>query len=261
MTKARTTDFSFAEHAKHFDAHIRSSIPGYEDGLLPTCVGLSRRFVQTGTIVVDVGCSSGHLLASVREANQAARPNVNYLGLDCEAGFGAQWNGLREDNLGFEVCDARAYPFENVSTALSLFTIQFMRPADKLPLLTRICDGLVEGGALIIGEKTLAPTSRLQDAWTFPYYDHKLKRGFTSEEILDKERSLRGKMTLWTEAELMAALSQAGFHEITPIWRNLMFVGILALKSGREAVTGRLERAPPILEKYNQTVPRFRGFG
>ncbi len=35
---------------------------------------------------------------------------------------------------------------------------------------------------------------------------------------------------LWTEGELKAALVQAGFREINPIWRNLMFVGMLALK-------------------------------
>jgi tRNA (cmo5U34)-methyltransferase len=101
---------------------------------------------------------------------------------------------------------------------------------DKLPLLSRIYAGLVEGGALIIAEKTLAETARLQDALTFPYYDYKLERGFTSEHILDKERSLRGQMTLWTEAELKAALSHVGFCEVEPIWRNLMFVGLLALK-------------------------------
>ena len=37
-------------------------------------------------------------------------------------------------------------------------------------------------------------------------------------------------MTLWTEAELKAALRQVGFREIEPIWRNFTFIGILALK-------------------------------
>ncbi len=230
MTKPKK-DFSFGEHAPKFDSHIRASIPGYKDGLLPTCIGLSSRFVQSDTRVVDVGCSTGHLLISIRRANRASRTGVEYVGIDCEPGFGEHWNGRRARDMRFVACDARTYGgFENVSLAIANFTVQFIRPPDKLPLLTRIHAGLVEGGALIIAEKTLAETARLQDAVTFPYYDYKRKRGFTPEQILDKERSLRGQMTLWTESELKAALAQAGFREINPIWRNSMFVAILALK-------------------------------
>ena len=224
-------DFSFADHAGDFDSHIRSSIPGYQDGLLPACTNLSRRFVQRGTTVIDVGCSTGHLLLSTRSANQDTRPDVNYVGIDCVSDFNVHWDRLKAENVSFETCDARSYAgFHNVSLAYSLFTIQFIRSADKLPLLRRIYEGLVEGGAFILAEKTVAKTGRMQDAITFPYYDFKIKNGFSEKDILDKERSLRGQMTLWTEAELKRALRQVGFREIEPIWRNYMFVGYLALK-------------------------------
>jgi tRNA (cmo5U34)-methyltransferase len=128
------------------------------------------------------------------------------------------------------VGDVRTYPFENVSLACSLFTVQFVRPVDKLPLLRRIHDGLVEGGALIIAEKTLAESPRFQDALTSTYHEYKRERGFSPEQILDKQRRLRGHMTLWTETELKAQLSLAGFHEINLLWDRLMFVGMVALK-------------------------------
>lgn len=224
-------DFSFAAHASEFDSHIRCSIPGYQEALLPACHALSRRFLQSGTTVIDVGCSTGHLLASVRDVNQAARPDVNYIGIDCVPDFGAHWSKFEADNIHFETCDATTYAgFRNLSLVYSLFTIQFIRPVDKLPLLRRIFEGSVPGGALIIAEKTLAETGRIQDALTFPYYDTKLDQGFSEKDILDKERSLRGQMTLWTETELKQALRHIGFREIEPIWRNYMFVGFLALK-------------------------------
>jgi tRNA (cmo5U34)-methyltransferase len=232
-----TTDFSFAYHAPKFRHHISSSIPGYKDGLVPACVGLSRRFLQPGTTVLDVGCSDGHTLASIRKANQAARPDVSYVGIDIEPNFRKRWNRMRAKNLCFQVADARTHQgYQNISLCLSLFTLQFIRPVDKLPLLRRIHAGLVDAGALIIAEKTFAETSRVQDAMTFPYYDHKLKKGFSAQDILDKERSLRGQMTLWSEHELRSALWRVGFSEIQPIWRSHMFVGYLALKSGQSEV-------------------------
>jgi tRNA (cmo5U34)-methyltransferase len=60
-----------------------------------------------------------------------------------------------------------------------LFTLQFIPPRDKLPLLRQIYNELVEGGALLSAEKTLAQTSRVQAAWTFCYYDQKLENGFS----------------------------------------------------------------------------------
>lgn len=230
MTLAKK-DFCFGDHAPKFDSHIRASIPGYKDGLLPASISLSRRFLQPGTRVIDIGCSTGHLLASIRKANQAARPDIQYIGIDIEPSFSMHWERLRARNLRYEVADARTYQgYFDLSTVISHFTIQFIRPPDKLPLLQRIYDGMVEGGAMIIAEKTLAVSARLQDALAFPYYDYKLEQGFSEKDLLDKERSLRGKMTLWTEAELKLALRKVGFREIEPIWRNFAFVGLLALK-------------------------------
>jgi tRNA (cmo5U34)-methyltransferase len=111
-----------------------------------------------------------------------------------------------------------------------LFTVQFVPPADKAALLDRICAGLVEGGALIIAEKTLAETPRLQEALNSQYLDYKRSAGFTPEQILDKDRALHGQMTTWTEPELREALQKAGFRELSAFWRGLFFVGYLALK-------------------------------
>jgi tRNA (cmo5U34)-methyltransferase len=226
---ASKKDFSFSDHAAKFDSHIKSSIPEYA-GLVRKCITLSRRFVQSGTTVADIGCSSGHLIAKVRRQNEASRQDVEYVGIDYEPDFGLHWERRRAKNLRYEVRDVRDYQFENISLAYSLFTVQFVRPADKMLLLKRIHDGLVAGGALVIAEKTLAESARLQDAITFPYYDYKRERGFSAESILNKEQSLRGQMTLWTETELLAVLRQVGFREISRFWGSYMFAGFLALK-------------------------------
>jgi tRNA (cmo5U34)-methyltransferase len=223
-------DFSFAEHAVDFDAHIGASIPGY-DRLGWWCEKLSRRFVQSGTRVIDVGCSTGNLLRHVRDANHASRRCVDYVGIDVEPCFEPQWRELRANDLRFEERDALCFDFANSSLVIASFTLQFSPERKKLNLLQSVYDGLVDGGALVIAEKTLANSSALQELIAFTYYDHKRKM-FTAQEILDKERRLRGLMTPWTRARLVRALCAVSFspHDIDSFWQDGPFVGLVAIK-------------------------------
>jgi tRNA (cmo5U34)-methyltransferase len=229
----RKDRFEFADYADEFDDHITKSIPGYTE-LIQTCAALSRRYVQNGRSVLDIGCTTGTVLAAVRDANQGVLPQASYTGIDIEPTFAEYWRHKRASNLDFVVADVRSFGgIKNISLALSLFTIQFLAEQDKLPVLKSVHDGLISGGALIIAEKVLANSARFQDALTFDYYDFK-RRSFSADEILDKERGLRGTMNPWTASELNVGLRAAGFMEIQEIWRRSHFVGILALK-GRAA--------------------------
>lgn len=231
MTIPKSKRFSFAEHAGTFRRHIGSSIRGYDDVLQPTCRSMAHRFVQSGTRVIDVGCSTGHSLAAIRRSLLATRPDVQYVGIDVEPAFITHWDRLKTKNLNFEIADALAYGgYANTSLALLRFTLQFIRPVDKPKLLKRLHDGMVEGGVLLVAEKTLADTAKMQDAMAFTYYDYKLSQGFSAEQILDKERSLRGQMTCWSETELKAKLIQVGFRHVETIWKDMLFVAVVAHK-------------------------------
>ena len=220
-------NFSFQRYAGEFDRHISASIPGYKR-LTEIVCDLSPRFVQDGTEVIDAGCSTGRLLRAIRRRNEEARPAVRYVGLDVERSFAPHWKNAR--NLRFEHSDARRYPFSDTSLTCSIFTLQFIPEPDKLPLLHRIHNGLVPGGALILAEKLLAVTPMMQDAITFPYYDGKLRRGFNAQHILDKERSLRGVMTCWTLDELVGKLRRVGFGPVQIIWGDCLFTAFVAVR-------------------------------
>ena len=74
MTKPKK-NFSFADHAPKFDSHIRSSIPEYA-ALIRDCVGLSVRYVQSDTTVLDSvitthGLSWGHDRIFAASANHS----------------------------------------------------------------------------------------------------------------------------------------------------------------------------------------------
>lgn len=227
MTEAH--DFSFHDHAGHFDNHIGLSIPGYRN-LRSIAVEIAPRFVSKGTNVYDIGCSTGTHLRSIYEKIRDRRSDVHLHGLDIEPSFKMHWDALRDSNLNYSISDARRANIKRASLVLSMFTVQFLPPGDKLPLLKRVHDGLIDGGCLLIAEKVLAGTGRMQDALSFPYYDYKQGNGFTADEILSKERSLRGQMTLWTETEVERNLQRCGFTDIQCVWGHFPFFCWLALK-------------------------------
>lgn len=224
-------EFSFASHADDFERHIHQSIRGYGD-LRGDCLRFSQYFVEDGTTVLDVGCSTGKFLSDVRAYNQARAPAAAYLGLEIEDAFQQHWPHFRAPNLDFALTDVRQFQgYERLSFVTSLFSLQFIPERDRLEILKQIYQGLVEGGALVLAEKTLARSSKIQDMLTFVYYD--FKRGHFSEaEILSKEVSLRDKMKLWSEAQIVGSLVKVGFspENIQVFWRNHLFVGIVAIK-------------------------------
>jgi tRNA (cmo5U34)-methyltransferase len=222
-------DFSFSDHAPQFDNHIGLSIPGYQD-LREIAVDVAPRFVCAGSNVYDIGCSTGTHLRSIHDKLVGRRSDVHFHGVDIEPSFTELWSDLMTPALTYTRADALEVKIQSASLVLSFFTIQFLRSADKLTMMKRIHEGLIDGGCLLIAEKVLARSGRMQDALSFPYYDFKQSNGFTADEILTKERSLRGQMTLWTETEMETALSRSGFKDVQRVWGYFPFFCWLALK-------------------------------
>jgi len=100
---------------------------------------------------------------------------------------------------------------------------------DREKVIKNIYEGLNRGGAFIFAEKTICENPKLQDMLTFNYYDFKRKT-FSTEDIMDKERTLRHMLKPNTWAEIQDMITEAGFSNLQPFWRNHMFVGAIAIK-------------------------------
>ncbi|MBI3903758.1 MAG: methyltransferase domain-containing protein [Nitrosomonadales bacterium] len=223
--------FSFSSHAENFDEHIEKSIRGYAD-LRNDCILLSEYFVENDTNVLDLGCSTGKFLREIRNHNQDKAPDARYLGVDIEAMFRKQWAAHATDNVYYHLCDLRSFDgYENLSFITSLFSLQFIPEKDRCSVMQKIFCNLIPGGAFVMAEKTLGKSPKIQDMLTFMYYDYK-RQNFSEQEILEKERSLRNKLKLWSEPQIITSLEKAGFHKdcIQVFWRNHLFAGFLAIK-------------------------------
>jgi tRNA (cmo5U34)-methyltransferase len=218
-------DFTFAHREEGFDEHINWSIRGYQN-LLNDVVSFSRYFIEDDTNVVDIGCSTGKLTQALIEHNNDLMPNANYIGVEIAEGFR---EALNDRSFTCILDDIRNYDFKNCSLVTSIFTLQFMPKKDRQTVIEKIYDGLNVGGGFIFSEKIDCVNSRLQDMITFNYYDFKREQ-FDTEDIMNKERTLRHmlKPNTWKEIEEM--ILNAGFKTVEQFWRNHNFLGAIAIK-------------------------------
>ena len=229
-------DFTFAHREEGFDEHIDGSIRGYSN-LLDDVVSLSRYFVEDDTNVYDLGCSTGKVTKRLIQENWDHCKRANWIGIEIADGFDANLVKREREILRWEANsyvsfikeDVRDSNIENASFITSLFTLQFMPPKDREETIKKIYKGLNKGGAFIFSEKTICENAKFQDMLTFNYYDYKRKT-FSTEDIMDKERTLRHMMKPNTWNELLSMLYDAGFSDVQPFWRNFMFVGAIAVK-------------------------------
>ena len=159
--------------------------------------------------------------------------NADWVGVEIADGFvddlKKRKKELNSHNVEFLMEDIRDYQFTNCSLVTSIFTLQFMPKKDRKEVIRNIYEGLNEGGAFIFSEKTVCENALVQDMITFNYYDYKRKT-FTTDDIMDKERTLRHMMKPNTWDEITDMLVRAGFSNIQPFWRNHAFVGAIAIK-------------------------------
>ena len=225
-------DFTFAHREEGFDEHIEKSIRGYSN-LLDDVISLSRYFVEDGTNIVDIGCSTGKLTKAMIEYNQDHCSKGRYIGIEIAEGFykdlEKRADELDKYEVDFILDDIRNYEFMNCSLVTSIFTLQFMPKKDRLNVIKNVYNGLNDGGAFIFAEKTVCEDSRLQEMITFNFYDYKRKH-FEASDILEKEKTLRNMLKPNTWKELEGMLECAGFKTAQPFWRNHMFVGAIAIK-------------------------------
>ena len=227
------TKFTFATSEEGFDAHIDQSVRGYSN-LWTDVLKFSEYFVEDGTCVVDIGCSTGKLLKAMKEQNDKFAPKCFYKGIEIEEDFFPEL--IDEENLKFYKTDVRSFEWVtgavNCGVVTSIFSLQFMPKTNRQQIIDRIYEALVKVGAFIFSEKIFSTDSQLQEMMQFCYYDYK-RQFYSAEELLDKEVNLRHMMKPLTYQELIEMVQQAGFESVQPFWQNFNFVGIIAIKKSQ----------------------------
>lgn len=226
-------DFTFSHAPEGFENHIEWSIRGYLD-LISDVVELSRYFVERNSSVVDLGCSTGSMLCSIINSTVDIE-NVTYTGIELSKSF---TEDVKNNIDKFKCVEKFKYVNDDItnvdlgcnnSLVTSIFTLQFLSRKDKFNVIDRVYKSLLPNGAFIFSEKIISEDPTIQDALTFIFYDYK-KNKFSSDEILDKEKTLRSMLRLNTIREIEKTLHDVGFSRVDMFWRNHNFCGFIAIK-------------------------------
>jgi len=219
--------------AKTFDDHVSKSVPLYNEGH-ELIVDLSEFFVSKNSVVYEFGCSTGTLISKVAQRN-CANKNAVFYGIDCEKSMIAYATNLaKKRRQSRKVCfkkdDISKMQIKMCDLVICYYTVQFIRPAFRQDLLTKIYRSLNWGGALIMFEKVRGADARFQDILTTLYHEYKLRKGYTCDEIIGKTRSLKGVLEPFSSLANFEMLKRAGFTDINSIQKYLCFEGFLAIK-------------------------------
>lgn len=229
-------DFVFDDKvASVFDDMVSRSVPLYAE-TRSTALGLARHFVQPGTNVYDIGCSTATLLLSFAERFDDS--TVKMVGIDNarpmldQAQTKIDSLGLSE-RIGLKLASAEdEMGMENASVVFMAYTLQFVRPLMREVVLKQIYDALNPKGCFILLEKVLGNDSLFNRLYIDLYYAYKSKVGYSDEEIRNKREALENVLIPYRIDENMELLRRTGFSSSDIFFKWYNWTGIVAVKGG-----------------------------
>ncbi len=225
--------FEFNEAvAEVFPDMLRRSIPGY-DASLEAIETLARRYVRPDTRCYDLGCSLGASTLAMRRG--IAVPDCEIMAIDLAPAMVERCRSLVEADEGrvpvtVEVADVRDLAIDTASMVVLNYTLQFLPVDDRVGMIRRIHDGLVEGGVLVLSEKVADDDPVVESLLIDLHHEFKRANAYSDLEIARKRTALEKVLIPETTATHLERLAEAGF-EHRGVWlRHYNFVSILAIR-------------------------------
>jgi len=230
FTKEIHKKFEFDEAvASVFDDMLSRSVPFYDE-VRKLIISLILVEQKEGMKVLDLGVSTAKLLLDLH-TNMSV--SMKLKGIDnsqamldrakqkCQA-FGAE--------IELEFADMLAYNYHNEDIIIANYTLQFIRPIQRLELVKNIFDGLNKDGIFIFSEKIVFENKSLDKQMIDIYYDYKKEQGYSAYEIAQKREALENVLIPFTIKENIQMCKDAGFKNIETVFQWANFVTFVVKK-------------------------------
>ncbi|MCB4760391.1 MAG: carboxy-S-adenosyl-L-methionine synthase CmoA, partial [Sulfurovum sp.] len=211
FTEKISKKFEFDEAvASVFDDMLSRSVPFYDE-VRKLVISLILAQEKEGMKVLDLGSSTAKFLLDLHSKMKVP---MKLKGLDnsqamldraeqkCQA-FGA--------DIELELADMLAYRYDNEDIIVANYTLQFIRPIQRLELVKKLYDGLSKDGIFIFSEKVVFEDRVLDKQMIDIYYAYKKEQGYSEYEIARKREALENVLIPFTLKENIQMCKEAGF--------------------------------------------------
>lgn len=136
----------------------------------------------------------------------------------------------QENPVQLVCCDVRDVTIERASMIILNFTLQFIPAEDRRRFLTKLYDGMLENGVLILSEKIALSNPASQNLFTEMHHSFKKAQGYSDLEISQKRSALENVLIPETLERHKERLQQIGFTTVEVWFQCFNFVSLLAIK-------------------------------
>tara|TARA_B110000977_G_scaffold180805_1_gene240859 strand:- start:247 stop:993 length:747 start_codon:yes stop_codon:yes gene_type:complete len=225
-------DFTFdSSVASVFPDMIQRSVPGYSTVVAISGV-LAQRFSQPGTRLYDLGCSLG---ATSFAMAQRAVDSCEVFAVDNASAMLDQLaTTLAEQSLPTPIslvnADIIDVDIKHASVVAMNYTLQFIDIAERAKLLTRIREGMVDNGVLILSEKIQFDSTQVNELFIDLHHDFKRANGYSDLEISQKRDAIENVLVPESLAMHRQRLEDCGFSRVEVWFQCFNFASLVAFK-------------------------------
>ena len=228
-------DFDFNRRVVEvFDDMLDRSIPFYQEVIAATAQLLDTH-LENQERICDLGCATGSSL--VKLARLLRDKQFDFTGLDSseamleKARLKAEFYCDR-DKITFSREDITRIERPATGAFILNYTLQFIRPILRPPLIERLYNNLRPGGLLILSEKTIQSDKKLNRYYIDIYHRFKQERGYSELEIARKREALENILIPFSTEENIKLLQNGGFKRVTTFFQWFNFSSLVAFKPG-----------------------------
>lgn len=227
------TPFEFNETvASVFDDMITRSVPHYSE-IIKLQSRLTAKFYRDGTMIYDLGCSSGNFTAAL--LSEMGDRDFRLTAVDSSPPMIEYFNKRIAGYIGHErvtplLSDIMDISFEGSSVVIANLTMQFIPLALRDTLAERVHDALVPGGVFLVTEKTVNENSSLAELQQEFYYRLKEENGYSKIEISRKREALENVLIPETVETHIKRFRKAGFSAVEIWFKWFHFTAFLCRK-------------------------------
>ncbi len=223
--------FEFDESvASVFDDMLGRSVPFYDE-VQKLAISLILKQQDNDKKVLDLGSSTAKFLIDLHcqmSTNMTLKGIDNSEAMLVQAKAKCKAYGV---NIELKYGDILTCDFGIQDFIIANYTLQFIRPIQRVALVKKIYDSLENGGVFLFSEKVVFDDKKLDKLMIDIYHDHKKAQGYSAYEITKKREALENVLVPYTINENIQMCKEAGFDKINTVFQWANFVTLIAQKT------------------------------